>query len=130
MKGGGRIAYFAHLGGFFSGAILAVLLLKLKLVTMYRGEQSLVGLYDEWKQNRQDAKLERIARASIQIAEQTASPEESRAAAPEAMPAHIHFVCQCGQQFKMSIQHAGRKGRCPKCRQPITVPMADTADSV
>ncbi len=44
--GGGRIAYFAHLGGFATGIGLAVLLLKLKLVEMNpRYEESIFDVF-------------------------------------------------------------------------------------
>ncbi len=129
LTGGGRIAYFAHLGGFFSGAVLAVLLLKFNLVTMYRDEQSLIGLFEQWRQGREDAKLEEIARQAIEKTNHTADLQDSPA---QKQPSErIEFVCSCGQRFNMPIQHAGKKGLCPKCRQPITVPRpASSVDSV
>jgi hypothetical protein len=45
-KGGGGVAYFAHLGGFFGGVGLALLMLKLKWVEMNpRYERSLVDIF-------------------------------------------------------------------------------------
>lgn len=129
LRGGGQIAYFAHLGGFVTGAILAVVLLKFKLVTMYRDEQSLVGLFEEWFHNRRDAKLEKIAQAAVEKANAENPPQVS-AAATVPTQSHIEFVCICGQRFRLPAQHAGRKGRCPKCRRPLTVPDLDTADEV
>ncbi|MCJ7675911.1 MAG: hypothetical protein MUO33_12290, partial [Sedimentisphaerales bacterium] len=35
----------------------------------------------------------------------------------------IKFQCKnCGQKFSVSQQHAGKKGRCPKCKNILTVP--------
>jgi len=39
--GGGGVAYYAHIGGLVSGAVLGVLLLKTGLVSMEEGEKSL-----------------------------------------------------------------------------------------
>ena len=127
VLGGGQIAYFAHLGGFFAGAVLAVLLLKFKLVTMYRDEQSLVGFIEEWKQSRQDEKLERIAREAIQKAEQP--PPLGQTIESEAIPAYVQFVCQCGQRFKLPVQKAGQKGRCPQCQESLVVPMPGSVEN-
>lgn len=44
VKGGQGVGYFAHLGGFFSGVIIAIVLLKLKAVTMERDELSLLQI--------------------------------------------------------------------------------------
>lgn len=34
----------------------------------------------------------------------------------------IRFACSCGQQFKVAEKMAGKQGKCPQCRNPITVP--------
>ncbi len=35
----------------------------------------------------------------------------------------IEFICKnCGQKFKVSDQQAGKKGKCPKCKQTIIIP--------
>ena len=44
VAGGGNVAYAAHLGGFASGAAIGLLLLHREVVTMDRGEQSLLDL--------------------------------------------------------------------------------------
>jgi len=37
----------------------------------------------------------------------------------------IRFTCKnCGQKIKVHDQYAGKKGKCPKCRQAIVVPAA------
>jgi len=48
MQGGGRVAYFAHLGGFAGGAILAILMLTFKLVKMEPDEKSLLQIISEF----------------------------------------------------------------------------------
>ncbi len=151
--GGGSVAYFAHLGGFVAGALLAIALLKLKWVTMYRDEESLVCSFDNWRQGRQDAKLVKIARDAVDKVQQqgeveTPSPVmgknspatvEVPAAIPEAIlvepaqkatpaelpaaPTVLRFACSCGKPIKVPITQAGRKGRCPQCRQVITIPI-------
>jgi len=42
VRGGGNIGYYAHLGGFATGFVLAVVLLKIGLIEMERGERSLL----------------------------------------------------------------------------------------
>lgn len=40
----------------------------------------------------------------------------------------IAFVCsECGKLLKIKEEAAGRKGRCPHCQQPMTVPTATEA---
>ena len=37
----------------------------------------------------------------------------------------IKFHCKsCGQKFTVSDQQAGKKGKCPKCKQTIVIPPA------
>ena len=49
-KGGGRVAYFAHLGGFAGGFLLALVLLKTKMVQMeQRYEKSLLQIWADWR---------------------------------------------------------------------------------
>lgn len=132
--GGGQVAYFAHLGGFFAGMVFAILLIKLKLVTMYRDEQSLVGYFEQWRQDQQDKKLVRIARNAIDQAQAqgvavndgNGRDEPAEIASPVAapkQPAILRFACPCGRQIKVPIQQAGKTGRCPQCRQKIVVPI-------
>ncbi len=128
VMGGGRVAYFAHLGGFFAGAALAVLLLKLKLVTMYQDEQSLVGLFEQWRLERQDAKLEKMAQAEIEKTKQSPTPPV-QPELPQTATTAIRFTCPCGRQFRAPIQHAGRQGRCPICQTLLIIPKPEMVDS-
>ena len=34
----------------------------------------------------------------------------------------IRFRCSCGQKISVSARHAGRRGRCPKCRERVKIP--------
>ena len=151
--GGGSVAYFAHLGGFAAGALLAIVLIKLKWVTMYRDEESLVCLFDNWRQSRLDARLVKIARDAIDKAQQQGDIKESSpvmrenasavvevpTAIPEAIliepvlratpvetpaaPTVLRFACSCGKRIKVPVNQAGRKGRCPQCRRIIAIPI-------
>lgn len=126
VMGGEGIAYFAHLGGFFMGIVTAIVLLKLNLVTMYRDEESLVQRLETWLQDRRDAKLEALARDEVDrrlAKEPVRQPAAVKAAAgPARAPEMVQFRCQCGKLIKAPIHLAGRKGRCPQCRQEVIVP--------
>lgn len=117
--GGGNTAYFAHLGGFFAGALVAVVLLKLNWVTMYRDEESLVQLIERRRQERQDDKLVKKAMAEVEKSKQMPKLEK-----PAVKPAQevVRFWCPCGKQIKAPARAAGRSGRCPKCRRTLTIP--------
>jgi len=45
VRGGGNIAYFAHIGGFAAGFAFAVVLLKMKFITMTKYEKSLLEVF-------------------------------------------------------------------------------------
>ena len=34
----------------------------------------------------------------------------------------IRFYCKCGQKIKVDDVHAGKKGRCPKCKGVVLIP--------
>ena len=57
IKGKGHIAYFAHLGGFFCGFGLGILMLKTKWIQMERYEKSLLQILHERKNPAQDSSL-------------------------------------------------------------------------
>ena len=43
----------------------------------------------------------------------------------------IRFSCKsCGRQFKVSEQNAGKRGKCPQCKNPIVVPSAKEQPAV
>jgi len=42
----------------------------------------------------------------------------------------IKFACgHCGRLIGVDAQYAGRKGKCPKCGSPVTVPERSTVIS-
>lgn len=42
----------------------------------------------------------------------------------------IKFSCQkCGQRISVPDEHAGKKGKCPKCRILLLIPVAEKADA-
>jgi len=120
VRGGGNVGYFAHLGGFFAGVVVAILLLKLNLVTMYRDEESLVQRFEQWLQDRRDSKLEKQARVAVENNKHASLPSPQSAVAPA--PAMVRFQCPCGKQIKAPAKYAGKKGRCPQCQQQLIIP--------
>jgi len=37
----------------------------------------------------------------------------------------IHFFCPCGKKLKVRTKHRGRTMTCPKCQEPLVVPLHD-----
>lgn len=37
----------------------------------------------------------------------------------------IEFACECGKQLKVADEHAGKRAKCPACKNPVTVPAAE-----
>jgi hypothetical protein len=35
----------------------------------------------------------------------------------------INVECPCGQSFRVSGEHAGKKARCPGCGEPVAIPV-------
>ena len=42
----------------------------------------------------------------------------------------IHFECRCGTKIKVADEYAGKKGKCPKCKEVIEIPKLDNTDFV
>jgi hypothetical protein len=34
----------------------------------------------------------------------------------------IEFACECGRQFRVREEQAGRRAKCPNCGRQLTVP--------
>jgi membrane associated rhomboid family serine protease len=123
VMGGGNVAYFAHLGGFASGAILAVILLKFNIVKMQPDEKSLVEVLERWLQERQDARLQKEAEKHVEKAKNEVQREVQPKSAAEPKETMIRFLCPCGQRIKVPLELAGKQGKCPHCHYRITVPI-------
>jgi hypothetical protein len=39
----------------------------------------------------------------------------------------MRFSCKCGQKIRVPEVHAGKKGRCPKCREIVVIPQPEPA---
>lgn len=126
VVGGDGIAYFAHLGGFAGGIILAVVLLKTNMVKMQSDEKSLVEVWDQWRQDSLKERLQRQASAHFEKAKQQepAGPPRRIPVPPAAKQKEemIRFLCPCGQRIKVPLVMAGKEGKCPGCRHRIVVP--------
>ena len=140
MKGGGGVAYFAHLGGFAAGFVLAIAMLKLKLVVMEEGyEKSLLQLisgrkkpaayestpYYAGRSGLSEKDLETIKPETAEPAEMKTiplEPEPPKCAACPTAEEFIRFTCSCGKRFKAPLKYAGKTGVCPKCKLRVRLP--------
>jgi membrane associated rhomboid family serine protease len=133
MKGGGGVAYFAHLGGFAGGFVLAIVMLKLKLVVMdERYEKSLLQLLSGRKGPAEyESTPYYFGRSGLSEKDlEMVKPETAEPAAPKTIPLEpeppkeefIRFTCSCGKRFKMPTKYAGKMGICPKCKLRVRIP--------
>ena len=146
MSGGGQVAYFAHLGGFAGGVVLASLMLKFKMVTMERYEKSLLQVIEEY---RHPSPIEEPSAGYYNYLNATANQQEELPLAPippipfepktisidpvekpETIPLEpqkpkddfIRFACSCGKRLKMPAKYAGKTGKCPQCNARLKIP--------
>ncbi len=129
MYSNARIAYSAHIGGFVAGVGLALLLLKTgDLRVDERYEKSILGLLGLGgkKTRPTDRKRDRTRRQRQEKIEERmkALRDRSPVELQEKPTEFIRFECDCGQSIKVSGQHAGRTGRCPKCACHVKIPPA------
>jgi membrane associated rhomboid family serine protease len=125
MRGGGGVAYFAHIGGFAAGVGLAILMLRTKMIVMERDETSILKLLGldkkdkstkhrgdlaPWQQEWDNKDIKETKQETI-ISEPDEEPEQ-----------YIHLRCRCGQRVKILSQYAGKIGRCPKCSAKWRIP--------
>jgi membrane associated rhomboid family serine protease len=133
MKGGGGAAYFAHLGGFAGGFVLAIVMLKLKLVVMEEGyEKSLLQFLSGRKgAAAYESTPYYIKHSGLSEKDlETVKPETAESAAMKTIPLEpeppreefIQFACSCGKRFKVPVKYAGKMGRCPKCKLRVRLP--------
>jgi membrane associated rhomboid family serine protease len=134
MRGGGQVAYFAHLGGFAGGVVLAILMLKFKMVTMERYEKSLLQIIEEY---RHPSAIEEPSSGYYNYLNATANlqqelplvpvppvPFEPKIALVPQKPQDefIRFACSCGKRVKMPAKYAGKTGKCPQCNARLKIP--------
>jgi hypothetical protein len=142
VRGGGNVAYIAHIGGFLGGVILAGVLLKLRIVQPDWDETSLPDLFRErFRRRRQEdagqamhppEHLEHLehfyedssqrpaeARRMLSVDELVKTPVP----VSSIHEASIRYACPCGKRFTAHITQAGKKGICPKCRRVIIIPL-------
>ena len=139
----GRIAYHAHLGGFFAGAAIGVTLLLARWIEMGYWEKSLLVVLHLTRDP------ERLRRPSYQMPAPASGAQDAlgapRAAGwggPPARDGHIaagpaspagsgiRFQCRCGRDLMASRYHAGRQTRCPYCNTPIRIPDGEDEDAL
>ena len=141
VSGSGDVAYWAHLGGFASGVVLAWLLTQFKMVTIYDTEQTLLHIMGLAKhgpklfnQGRASARglaaqyvHSRQAPPARSIPLATAPAEKPRPVIPDQpipyeAPKQIRFRCECGKVMAVPPSFAGKVGRCKGCGKRIRVP--------
>ena len=146
LGGGGGVAYFAHLGGFAGGVVLAILMLKFKMLTVERYEKSLLQIIEEY---RHPPAVDESPRGYYSFLNETANeqpelplvpippvPFEPKTISfdppeqPETIPLEpqtpkdefIRFACSCGKRLKMPAKYAGKTGNCPQCNGRLKIP--------
>lgn len=142
-KGGGMVAYFAHLGGFAGGVAVAIYLLKSGKIAMERYERSLLDWIGEFRGRSEQSSssydprypgLERDlgfardaeAGAGLGQAVDTSPPQQQLSDEDffqrEAKPEFIRFSCSCGKRVKIPAKYAGQTGKCPQCQRRLKIP--------
>ena len=145
--GGGQVAYWAHLGGFFSGATLAIIMLQTKLVGVERYEQTLLDVFktkkdepEEVDRNSMEFWQQELAREQASNSAIEQSVQMQTISLNEAPPPSIYlekpvdelirFVCPCGKRLKVSGKFAGKSSNCPKCGQAVAIPEQSQIEGV
>lgn len=152
IRGGGHVAYWAHVGGFLAGFGLAVLLLKLKLITMERDEKSLFQFirrettpaFEDYRrdispwqrdfidsQEQTSKKIPTLTKEPIPPPLQSSGKQPTYVDKPSKTPAEplkkpkdrfLHITCSCGKKLKVPLAMAGKTGICPACKKRLKVP--------
>ncbi|MHC4646764.1 MAG: rhomboid family intramembrane serine protease [Planctomycetota bacterium] len=145
LAGRSNVGYFAHIGGFVSGAALAILMVKKRWVTMETYEKSLLELIGLEKRERADHAVSRPAfwlpgvdlngqaGTGAEDVQAGAGGLESEAAAMAA-PARgeeesIGVRCSCGAKLRVPVRYAGRAAQCPRCKGRMRIPEQKSVES-
>ena len=142
------IAYYAHLGGFAGGVVLALVLEMTGLVKMRPGDESLtmmlglskgsgtrhgrrVGLLKEKSPRRErtsysfdappplpEQSKSNLTQPVEDSAGQSSTPIQEIPLAEEC----IRFVCDCGKVVSTPSVNAGKRARCPICKAIMVIP--------
>ena len=116
----GRVAYFAHLGGFAAGAALALALNACGVIRMEWYEESLlqsVGLKE---------KARRLKPFGIPAGRPAAgAATRARPVRARAIPARdVAIHCICGWRARAPSRLGGTRTRCPMCSRLVEIPGA------
>lgn len=126
--GSGGVAYWAHLGGFFTGFAVAALLIGGGLVRMATYEKSLlafVGLEKkEVDADASDRPAGSLSARSNALDRPSVENHQPDSRATEGR--FIRFQCTCGKQLKARPEQVGRTVRCPVCSQCLRIPHGDS----
>ncbi len=152
VRGGGGVAYLAHLGGFAAGVGIGFVLLLTKLVPMDPDDdESLLQILTRGRKKEPAISRSRtsfeIRQAldrkkygaldgrpepelgplglPIMTSEAKPKPPSPQPKPQKASEPMVRFHCPCGQSIKMPAKYAGRTGKCPKCREKVTIPSAE-----
>ena len=149
--GEGGVAYFAHLGGFFAGFGVAILMLKMGWVKMNpRYEESLLDIFTKKEEpdfskpidptyawltqnatevENKDLPKEQITDTSVRLSETTKQSSHSKKIvqnpvrqSSQEVDTMIRFVCPCGKRIKVPSKYAGKTGKCPRCGNRVKIP--------
>jgi membrane associated rhomboid family serine protease len=131
-RGGQGVAYSAHIGGLVVGAALAVLMLKLKLVTMESYEKSLLQLIgidktmvkEEVRTDFAPWQQEYLTSAAA-VSKSETIPQKPKPPSEEL----IRFKCFCGKSIKVPAKYTGRIGVCPECKSKVKIPEAPATET-
>jgi membrane associated rhomboid family serine protease len=141
FMGTSPIAYMAHIGGFFAGFLIAILLLMSKLIRMEKYEKSLLQIWDQRKEIPEPVPDRRFGIYLNQLEDIKAAEKEKKQdepitlkiIEPQGQPVEfneqdfshkqpIHFACTCGKGFLVPPHFAGKTSKCPKCNHPLIIP--------
>jgi membrane associated rhomboid family serine protease len=125
FRGSTGVAYFAHIGGFLGGFGLAILMLEKKWIVMERDEGSILDLLRPKKRTSFRINVTNTHYEKTEYKYPCPEKIESKKFVEEDKKINdtfIHLRCQCGQKIKIDRNFAGKIGRCPKCKNILTIP--------